>query len=341
MRKILMILTLGVLLMSCHRRDIYYENVQYANLNLVVDWTKAFPSEEYKPKGMSVWFYPEDGGNPIIKSTNEVDNYRIRIPEGMYDVLVFNQTPVELSGSLSFRDIESLDKAEVYAVMMDYKSWYEEETGENVNMQPLYIAAVKHEDVVVMPAVGDLEYTPEYEGQHPDIDATVKVTPKMITKDLEIVVYVENAASISDTRAVISGLAKGHKLTAEYPNSESCTNLIKSWNVDTKSESTNIVFNLTSFGYRRSIEDVGYNLSDWEGELQLRFLLHDEHQVIYTISLDETNIVDTGDRLKMKLVVGLDDPLVLPDVVNPGNGGVGFEPDVSEWPEEDIVMPIE
>ncbi len=340
MRKILMILALSILLMSCHRRDIYYENVQYANLHLEVDWTQAFPLQEDKPKGMSVWFYPIDGGGPIMKSTNEVDNYHVRIPVGTYDVLVFNQTPHELSRSLSFKDIESLDEAEVYTVLMDYKSWYEEETGDNVDMQPLYIAVAKYDDLVVIPNE-DLEYTFDHEEQLPDINVTVKVTPEMITKDLEIVVYVENAASISDTRAVVSGLAKGHKLTAEYPNSESCTNIIKSWEVDTKSESTNIVFNLTSFGYRRSIEDVEYNLSDWEGELQLRFLLHDEHQVTYTIPLDETNIVDTGDRLKMKLVVGLSDALVLPDITNPDNGSAGFNPDVSEWPEEDIVMPIE
>ena len=343
MRKILMIMALGLLLMSCQRRDIYYENVQYANLTIKVDWSKSFPDEDSKPTGMSVWFYPDGGGNPIIKSTNEVDNYKVRIPEGIYDILIFNQTPFELGKSLSFRGIESLQEAEVYSVLLDYKSWYEQQTSKPVHVQPKYFASVKHENVEVVSPLYDSDYTPEYAPERPPVDITIKMTPQMITKDVEILVHVKNAGSIKDIRSVVSGFAEGHLLNGQQQNSISSINIIDDWDIgdDSDSEETIIVFNLTSFGYKKTSDKSDSNTDYWNGELDLRFMLHDGEIENFIIPLDKDNIIETGNKLKMKLEIGIDNPIDLPDVPNPGNGGAGFEPDVEEWPEEDIVLPID
>ncbi len=340
MRKILMFMFLGLMIMSCHRREIFYENVQYANLQIIVDWTKAFPNEGSKPSGMSVWFYPKQGGNPIIKSTNDVDKYEVRIPEGVYDILIFNQTPYELSRSLGFRDIENLDKAQVYSVLLDYKSWYEEQTNKTVHAQPRYFAAVNYADAEVMAPLHDLDYTLEKEDERPDVVTTIYVTPEMITKDVEILVHVKNAGSIRDIRSAVIGLAEGHHLNGEHQNRSSSINIIDDWDKSDDSDETIIVFNLTSFGYKKTSEESDTNTDNWMGELDLRFLLHNGELENFILPLDKDNIIETDNVLKMKLEIGLDNPIELPDVPNPDNGGAGFEPDVDEWPEEDVVLPV-
>ncbi len=342
MRKILMILAYGVLFVACHRRDLYYENVQYANLTLKVDWSVAFPSEADKPKGMSVWFYPVEGGPAIVKSTNDVDSCAIRIPEGVYNMLVFNKTPRELSGSLSFRGVENLEKAEVYSVLAGYKSWYEQETEKKVNIQPEYFAAVVYENLEVDDPSNDMGYTPEKEDDLPVIHKTIETTPLMITKDVEIVVYVKNIGSISDLRAVVGGFAEGHHLNGESQNGEKSINILDDWSIEgnTDTDEATIVFRLTSFGYMKTSDDSSICTDYWKGDLDLRFLLHDGGIANVLLPLDKTNIIETGNEYKLKLEVGINNPVVLPDVPNPGNGGPGFNPDVSEWPEEDMVLPI-
>ncbi len=340
MRKILMIMAFGVLFMACHRRDLFYENKQYVNLYLEVDWSVAFPSENTKPQGMSVWFYPVDGGEPIMKSTNDVDKYRVKIPEGIYDILIFNQTPRELSGSLSFRDVEALGIAEVYSILMANKSWYEQETNKHVNIQPEYFAAAVYENVEVLAPINDLGYTTEHEDEMPVVNQTIKATPLMLTKDVEILVYVKNAASISDVRSVVSGFAEGHTLNGEYQNGENSINIIDNWSMHGDNDEAVIVFYLTSFGYKMCTDDFDENNDYWNGELDLRVMLHNGEIESIILPLDKTNIIETGDKLKMKLEVALGNPVVLPDVPDPGNGDLGFNPDVSEWPEEDIVLPI-
>lgn len=93
---------------ACQMRDIVPYDDQ-AHITIDVDWSLM----DEDPTGMTVMFYPTDGGKPYKHVTNEVHHVEVNLPEKDYDVLIFNQSMEEFT-TIQFRGMDKLQTAEAY-----------------------------------------------------------------------------------------------------------------------------------------------------------------------------------------------------------------------------------
>lgn len=110
MNHILQVVTVFAVLlfMSCEHKDLCYDHSHTANLQVVFDWKNA---PEATPETMRLYLFPLDGGKP---QTYEFTDYRgghINVPAGRYHALCVNSD----TESVLYRNIDLFDSFEAYA----------------------------------------------------------------------------------------------------------------------------------------------------------------------------------------------------------------------------------
>ncbi len=109
------ILMVCISVAGCSRRDMLYEydfgqepgqdqptpSGPYTNLELNVDWSEL----GHSPNGVTAIFYPKDGGKPLTYLSHNVHTTDIAVPEGLYDLVVHNNSPEEFA-SIGFNGMD-------------------------------------------------------------------------------------------------------------------------------------------------------------------------------------------------------------------------------------------
>ena len=98
---------LSMILFSCEHKDLCYHHPHVAVVKLEFDWKNA---PQANPEGMCVFFYPEEGGEPVRFDFTGKTGGEIDIKVGRYKVLCYNND----TEAVQFRGMEDFNAHEGY-----------------------------------------------------------------------------------------------------------------------------------------------------------------------------------------------------------------------------------
>lgn len=367
MRPFLLSLTalcLLVLLVACDRRELEYNYHPFCEITVRVDWSALTE----RPTGMSVYFYPEDGSEPIVKLTNQVDEARVSVREGTYNVLVFNQSPSEF-GSITFQEMDRFSTAKVSATRTPGGSEpHGAEEPEVYGPEPLAVAThlrleVTEQMVTDYQAQVKAEATPSR--QVPSA-ATLQLTARPLTFNATVHVHVSGIQNVRSVRGRFSGMASGCTLATGTPLAATSTYIVEQWDIthdDTDYTQGTLTGRFTTFGLveealstaaasvstgrSATAASRGTERAATDNLLSLDILLVDNQTLVTALFPVGDRIEELKEELSIRVEVGTDTggtppegqdnpqaPLPLPDV-KPENGtSSGFDATVEDWGEE-------
>ena len=105
------LLCVSILLVSCERRDLTYYEV--SEITLTADWNDSGLDDKEQKYGATAVFYPRNGGEPKIFMMGDRSGDAVRLPMGVYDIIVFNRSFNDFS-NIAFRG-NSYETLEAYA----------------------------------------------------------------------------------------------------------------------------------------------------------------------------------------------------------------------------------
>ncbi len=348
---LIIILAISSLFIGCKRRPLTYpEQVEYAELIIDIDWTKAFSLED-KPTGVSVWLYPQDGGLPLQTYSANVDEHRVLAKVGNYDVVVFNLTPFELSSTIGFRGTESLETLEVYSQPITTTREPNASRGTLVQ-EPEPFAVGLYRDLVVTKAMVEETKLAKEQGASKVTTTTrrVFVTPLLANHRHAVRVEVKGFKNLASggVYGELSGLAEGFYVGSGKTNITNARQKLQSWDqtaIDNVEDKGETYVEYTTWGLVGEETKTG-NYDYWTGLLELLMRLVNGDDKAFEINLDHENIKEnsTSTQTNIELVIevgfdGRDTPIVLPDV-EPTDDPTGFDPEVAPWDEEDVPVVV-
>ena len=348
---------------SCERRDLTYSYYPYCDVTISVDWTRAFPANEM-PTGMSVWCYPKNGGAPIVNIFNNIDKIDIPLRTGLYDIVVFNQTPAEF-GAIGFRGADKIEDVEVYAVEELASMWYasKAESGELILRQPEKFAMVVYRDFEVTKemientrlsrALAKSKANPKGGDTNSKTDTKSHITlyPQRATLDAKIKIRVKGIHNLYSVRAAVSNMAEGYEINKNRGNITPATHIVSESTKQGSYGEGVITMTYTTFGLMGDKDDPSYtstNFKYWKGKLHLEVLLVDKKTIKeFDFALDDTIVKriekkagEGSPLIELELLIDSDlrlPAIELPDVKPEGGIAGGFDTEVEDWDDEGIV----
>ncbi len=331
---------------SCTYKELCYNHGEHsgkAPVTFLLDWSHL---AEY-PTGMTVRFYPTDGGKPVQYLTNDVDSVVVELPVGTYNIIAFNQS-VEEYVSVTFHDMDSWD--DMYIEIADAQKPDWARPGGNYSREPAELLVGTETGFAVT------QYMLEAGGGTP---VTISLKPHPVAVRTDIVARLIGIQYAGETRGTISGMAKRFYLTRNRTGSETTTIALSEWtaaadNRNDKKKSGRVSTQFVSFGLpevqytREELEAWGTKseiLSPQDLSLDMQILLIDRVTMVnacfnvsdrYSFPEDIFNMmIDVGIPLKEGRTP-LDDsasvPIELPEIESGGSGG--FVIDVEDWGED-------
>ncbi|MFI3292800.1 MAG: DUF5119 domain-containing protein [Rikenellaceae bacterium] len=353
MKKILYIIGICLVALSCERRELTYDYSPYCEVLVNVDWSNMSEA----PTGMSIRAYPEDGGEPIVVQSNTITSGTLKLPAGVYNILVFNQIPSDF-GTVGFRGLDKWETAEVYSVEDATKSWATTKADETIVREPEDIAVATYEDVEICEDCIQ-KSTEQYELTGERIVAeTLNLKPRIVVKRTFVRVKVDGISNLRSTRGVLTGMSDGYNFSTQQSFSSQVSHVLENWTIEDfeygdQFGETNIYF--MSFGLPETTTTTRV-ADDWQGSIYLQILLVDNKTIIeHTADISqntttnddeetrdadvETDVdvdVETNITVEVGLSGSLDDPPpVLPNVKPEGSSSSGFDATVEDWGDEE------
>ncbi len=362
MKKILLIISICIVALGCQRRALTYDYSPFCEVVVNVDWA----SMSTAPTGMSVRAYPESGEKPIVVQTNDISRAILKLPAGVYNILVFNQIPSDY-GTVSFRGLDRWETTEVYSNESTKAPWAVSKSESTIVREPEVIAAATYTGVEISEE-SVRESTERYEltGER-IVTHTLEVAPKIVVKRANVRVKVDGIYNLRSTRAVFTGMSNGYNFSTQQSIPDRASHVLENWKIEDfavgdRYGETNTYF--ISFGLPSTTTATRPN-DDWKGSIYLEMLLVDnkpENVVKHTADITAYTSVHDSDSSKVEdednpssdievettitVKVGLsdndDDPMVvLPDVKPEGGSAGGFDAVIDKWDKEVITeIPI-
>lgn len=346
MKRLVYILLCLMLVASCERRLLEERPPGYT-CRIEIDWSESF-GEGNKPSGASVWLYPHDGSSAMFERTADPDYIELSLGVGVYDVVVFNLTPSELSSTLGFRGTSDLSTLEVYTQPVgSVSSWYASRADYGVTVKPEDFAITVYRDLEVTQQMYDQVKLDYFAGIDQTIETLATVVPEDIIKNIKVNILADGYQNLLDTRGAISNMAEGYMVDSETVNTIAASHMLDegTWlkEVDEGAYSTGKAYvYYVAFGLQgdetasRSASDYDY----WSGTLDIEMMLVDSESTImaYSIGVNSSHIstIDEGieEGLDLEITVG---PVTLPDVEPAGGTSGGFDANVNDWEDEEKV----
>ncbi len=282
---------------------------QYTNVELNVDWTEL----GHSPNGVTAMFYPKSGGAPITCLSSTVHTSLLSVREGVYDVVVFNNSPEEFA-STEFRGMEVYKTAELFY------------TQKGANPEQLAVAKVK--DFVVTKELQQLNVRP----QNLYLDAVVRIEARGVN-------------NIRFIKAHLTGLAGSYLLSTDTPKAgeEGFKTQTDSWKLKKKDGEYN-TGTLTSSFMTLGLPEKGWredmDAAPAEVMLHITMLLVDNKTVLeYTFPVGDMMKVWPLEN-KPAVYITLDNngdyyPIDIKDVKPADGTSNGFEADVEDWGDDE------
>lgn len=320
----MLVAVLAVLPMSvsCYFRplDTNYDN--RAELTFIVDWSET----EINPNGLTISFFPVDGGSSIITKLSHSDTTTVMAPMGTYNILVMNET-FEDFDYIRFVERRDFDKIEAKV-----KSTATTGGGVIVSGDPDKFAFKTFENFEVTHEMLRKSRVKE-PGTLVD-ELTFYVTPQNAVYPVKVVVAIDGLDKVSSAGAYISGFSDGVHIRSRTTCPTQTIQKVSFTNRqfdEGSSTSGQITGSFTSFGLR------GMTKAELEGySFDFRAVLVDGQSFTETRPIN-SRIVEVGEGLEyyIEVRVGFEnDPIKIPDV----HGTGGWSVEVGDW--EEVIIPI-
>lgn len=334
----LYVIVLMLAFTACEHKELclYHEHVDYSRLRVNVDWTDFLPFET--PTGMTVAMYPRDGKEPIVALTNNIDYAVLSLPEGTYDMLVYNQSISEF-GSMHFSDMENFAESKVIGAATSSRWYISRLPEETVIAQPEWLGLEVQTGLQVTSRMVEKtnEYIAQSLGGRADGDTVLTTAyQRNVISTLQVNVHIKGIHNLRASRASITGMANGYMLGKNCPASGIATQLLETWSIDVdKADPTQGVITalITSFGL-----PYGHAGVEDENELMLSLLLVDGKTVLdFSFAVGDKFEYEEGlgTHVRLALRLNLDLETTLPDVKPEGGGSSGFDATIDDWGDEE------
>lgn len=323
----------ALILCSCEHKELCYSHPHSFKLRVDFDWRNA---PEAFPKGMCVFFYPEDGGEPKrIDCTFSDGDIRtggeVELMVGKYRVITYNND----TEGVKFANYNTFDSYYCY-------------TREGNILEPIYgnganyaprAAGTEEERVVITPdmmwgcAVTELEV--KTDGVRYCCIPDESRAEEYVTSEQQIILYpceitciytyevinVLNLKHATDMCATISGMAGSHVFSTGELGSEPVSLPLEAW----KRDDTTIEGRFYTFGHNAETADPH--------KMAFYVIMDDGNKYVYK-DLDKYDVTkqvhEAPNRRRVHILI---DGLELPTPI--GNGS-GFSPSVDDWIDENV-----
>ncbi len=314
MRKLLYLLSIALVMLSCQRRELTYNYNPTCEVAFEVDWSNMNSA----PTGMSIYCFPESGGSPTVVQTNNISSASANLAAGVYNILIFNQIPSEYGG-VEFVGLESFETAEIKAVTTTSK-WAVSKAEADLVSDPEDVAAATYLDFEV--SAEDVRTTIELKSKtKSDIPplATLSFVPKVVTKTTRVRIRLSAIYNHLSTRATLYGMSTGYHFANQQSHTEEVTHVLESWDLDTYDYNEGEIWTyFTCFGLpeltttTRSESAADYSRSsdldawtrayeDWDGQLDIEILLVDNSTIVSeTIMLADKIVTSSSSSVGTK-----------------------------------------
>lgn len=339
MKRTLTALLILLFCASCTRDHLYYASSNTATVLVEPDWSQS----GLEPNGVSVYAFCESDGSlykrfPPVSANNKC---YIKLPEGEYTLVVMNDTPDEFGGRIDFEGEDNLNTFKAVGVKDEARSQILQEKLSSKAKSADY--CIVEPDTLAIAVVRGVKVTPEnidyfYDMPQTDISGEeaiiVSALPENVISQVNISAHVKGLKyARGTTLSFIRGVAAGHMIGQRVNTMDQTAQafILNNREFDPGSDSDGTIrANILSFGL------VGDGKTDSHYYLDINFVLIDGES--YPLRFDVTDLIQLDVSLSLKLTLNLALEIELPEVI--GNDTGGFNPDINEWVDEEVVIPM-
>lgn len=318
---------------SCNRDDLYYAYNENANVKLNLNWSKTLLT----PNGASAYVFSHDTGDAVGKVviSNDPSKINLELPVGIFDVLVVNDTEYELE-NINFQNIHSIEdfKAIITAsAESKYKEINTRSDDKFVTECDEFAYGIVEQLTIDKKDIEYYKYRPS--NGNSTISKEVGLNLIHLTELIDIEITVLNINSAAGApRSHLTAMAGGYFLGRSEKSSDLVTHefVLNNRIIDPNDYKTGkISKQLISFGPHILSKSSLVN----QHKLLMNFVLINGEK--HLIDLDINDIIESqydGFRMTHKIRA----TITLPEAI--GNGGGPFNPDIEEWEDVVIGLPI-
>ena len=313
-------LCLSLCLSSCDRRELTY--CIESEITVTADWSSAGQDEEDE-YGATLIFYPQGGGAPHIVPMGERTNTTVRLPEGRYDVVLFNRSFDDF-GAIAFRGQDKFETLEAYARQVEATA----DTHVIVSSPEKLATAMIRDFEVTEDMLGN--YAPatvRAAATCPEGACTLHFTPRPLTRKAQAELNVRGLHNVRQARCTLSGVPQSVFLWNGRPGERTG---------EQEFIVSNPVFNegsLTDGTLTGTLNIFGLD-TEIPHDMTLSVLLVDNQTVIEQELIDVNIRKEEAEGDVYIMYVEAFMPQPLPDVKPEGGSDSGFDTSVEDWGDE-------
>lgn len=355
-KAVLAVIIAVVAMAACDRRPLEVIVNNTVRVDIVARWRLVYVDLYGSvPTGMTVMVWGDDSRTPLVETTNE-DRVTLRLKEGHYRVLVYNQMEREFLPYMRFYNQTSYDnivaRNTTYQSSTDGKTYthYPDPIGVAIDSFTISDQMVIQDTVIFMPYDDYISYGA---GQDYVLEKVYEFpdTPWPMTVNVYLTCRVKHRQSVRGIEASLSGLADGFYLSRIVRTTEEATIEFdpKQWTFTAygdDADSLGYITNSTpSFGLPYGKELLSQRDST-DNVLNLRIYLTNDSvmNLSYNVGKNLRYITPEGreaeiryreDLRNLKLEIDLTDVINLPIIDNAT--GTGFDAIVVDWDDGGVI----
>lgn len=299
------IFALTLLSASCTHKELCYDHSHVVEVNVEFIWNEV-PAKS--PASISVYFFPEEGGEPLRYEFTNPNGGRIRLEHGAYKAICLNSDTrnVSIRNRNHFESflISTKDATSMYSL-----------TSFGINTANIpKSATVEAERYALAPELVYTDCDTDIQISLLDENPTVQFYPKLITRNYTFeILNAPNLKWVHGVSGTISSMSDGFSPSNGALSEECVTIPFDSYM--NSSEST-LTGGFTAYGYCPDIQQ--------HHEFVIYAVLSDNSKWYYTYDVTE-QIHNAPDPFNTHIVL---DHIPIPKPV--ANGG-GFKPSIGDW----------
>lgn len=320
---------------SCKRDHLYYEGLNTATVIVNPDWTKS----RLHPNGVTVYAYHSSDGSLYKRfpPVSAQERCYIQLPKGNYTLVVMNDTPEEFADRIDFIGEENLKTLQAKGVQDLKRSKRENASGSlYCIVEPDTLAVALYSNLNITQQQIDYFWDKPENTVSPENAIKINVEPQRVVTMINIKAHVKGLKYARGTTiSYFRGLAEGHMLGQGQNSMESVAQsfILNQRVFDPGSDSDGTIkASFLSFGM------LGDGNTSSRYYLDINFVLINGEP--YPLTFDVTDLITVDISLNLQLSLNLNLEIELPEVIGDEGGGGGFNPDVSEWEDEIVDIPI-
>mgnify|MGYP003549201492 FL=1 len=318
---------------SCKRDHLYYEGLHTATVIVNPDWTKS----HLHPNGVTVYAYNSSDGSLYKRfpPVSAQERCYIQLPKGNYTLVVMNDTPEEFADRIDFIGEENLNTLQAKGVQDLKRSKIENASGSlYCIVEPDTLAVALYSNLNITQQQIDYFWDKPENTVSPENAIKINVEPQRVVTMINIKAHVKGLKyARGTTLSYFRGLAEGHMLGQGQNSMESVAQsfILNQRVFDPGSDSDGTIkASFLSFGM------LGDGNTSSRYYLDINFVLINGEP--YPLTFDVTDLITVDISLNLQLTLNLNLEIELPEVI--GDEGGGFNPDVGEWEDEIVDIPI-